>query len=1402
MRMTLARKGLSEHIFVVKTEAEITDTWKADDLKALGIIAHGIEIVHQTKIRSATTAKQAWDTLATYYNRSNLKNRVALTRRLHDFKMEAGTPMEVHLDNFEELIIAMQAVGDEMDESRQMVILLGSLPSEYDVIVSIIENIYNIALIDVKEKLLKEAEKQMQQEKHETAFKARFKGRRDKRGFQGSRGNGFRGKCFGCNKVGHLKKNCPQRRGREDEVMFMANQAECDGWLLDSGASSHMSYCKQDFQTYNVLSEPIQVTIADGATMAAIGIGNIKIRTESGREVTVTETLHIPSLDRRLLSVSKLTERGLNVQFQAKQCVIMRGNDLVMSVQRHKNVYKLKMEPEPGCFFVEHGERTSIWELWHARLGHTNFDNYRRLQSGSNGLPVIKKTNDQLCSGCLKGKQTVMSFPKSSQQKTTKVLQLVHSDVMGPMKTTSNGGARYLLTFVDDYSRFVTGYFLKKKSEVADKFIHYKSQVENQWGEKIKCVRSDNGTEFVNKRFDDVCNTSGIVHQRTAPYSPQQNGLAERMNRTIMEMARCMMQHKCVEPRWWGEACNTAIYIINRITNTAHPDTTAYEICYRSVPKLDHLRVFGSLGFAHIDKSKRTKLDAKSYKCMLLGYAEQSKAYRVLNLETGKIEISRSVSLDEREIDGIYERVENTNSEDRASKNPIGFDDEDADQNRQLGETSEDVVMEDGIEQDGDEDQEMESVDDNPDDQLVVANHQHGFPEFRNRDRPHITEGPIHPRLQNSVAQQQQVSSIVPHHRQASETNPIVFHPVLTRRSHGLGRTIRVPINEEHSRQMLDNYANREYRPSRLLLNNNDPQGPPTTLLLQDAPSANDNSDISSNDDVETFSPHPKRSRTDSSMLAFLTEISYSANVPSTYNEAVNGSDGRMWKQAIADEIHSPERNNTWRMIKRNGEMTVIGSKWVFAHKKNENGEIVRFKARLVAHGFRQKYGINFFETYSPVANINSIRIFLSVCCGLNYIIMQCDVDTAFLYGILEEDVYMQVPEGVEVAGDMVCKLNKSIYGLKQSAYVWNKTINKAFIEMGFKPSAADPCIYMKQASDRFIYICLYVDDMLIAAKYTKDIEAVKTEIRTRFSIKDLGHARYVLGMEIVNDIKSKTLSIKQSQYITDVARRFNQSDSKIAENPCDSSVKLSIADCPRSESERIIMERKPYRSLMGCLLYIATCTRPDVSFAVCHLTRFLENPGEKHWKSAIRILRYLRGTKTFEIAYRGGNNIPKLTSFCDADWGSDKDDRRSVSGVLLMLNEGPVVFKSKYQKTVALSSAEAEYMAMSLCVQEVIWARLLLNDLMMKQVGATPIMEDNQGAIALSKNVGYQARTKHIDIRHHFIREKVLSKEVEVKYIETKRQLADMLTKAIGTKRLQYLRPACGIKQCDSFED
>ncbi|KAE9266726.1 hypothetical protein PR003_g32022, partial [Phytophthora rubi] len=416
-----------------------------------------------------------------------------------------------------------------------------------------------------------------------------------------------------------------------------------------------------------------------------------------------------------------------------------------------------------------------------------------------------------------------------------------------------------------------------------------------------------------------------------------------------------------------------------------------------------------------------------------------------------------------------------------------------------------------------------------------------------------------------------------------------------------------------------------------------------------------------------------------------------------THAEATTRQDQDEWKKAIASELESLIVNKTWKLLPKPAQQRPIGCRWVFALKRDEKGQVVRYKACLVAKGY------------------------CSVTCGAEGMeIEQCDVDTAFLYGKLEEEIYMGLPEGLrellelaeaESEDDVVGMLLQSLYGLKQASRDWNETIDKHLKSMGFEPADADPCVYTRGEGEVECIVCLYVDDMLIASRQKAAIASVKAGIAEKFRRKDLGRARFILGIEIDYDMERRTLGISQKAYTESIIKKFGQENAKPCLTPLEPGVQFTKADEPQTEEDKAKMKSKPYRSLVGSLMYLACGTRPEISVAVAKLSRFLENPGEKHWDAGIKVVRYLLKTKDVGIVYDGLLGT-QLEAYSDADWADNRDDRRSVSGMLLMLCGAPVVWRSTFQKTVALSSTEAEYMALSDCVKECIWMRRLLKDI------------------------------------------------------------------------------------------
>jgi hypothetical protein len=425
---------------------------------------------------------------------------------------------------------------------------------------------------------------------------------------------------------------------------------------------------------------------------------------------------------------------------------------------------------------------------------------------------------------------------------------------------------------------------------------------------------------------------------------------------------------------------------------------------------------------------------------------------------------------------------------------------------------------------------------------------------------------------------------------------------------------------------------------------------------------------------------------------------------PKSYQEAIEGPEAGKWREAMNSEIQSMYTNQVWNLEDLPEGIVPIGCKWIFKRKIGADGRIDTYKARLVAKGYRQRQGIDYDETFSPVAMIKSIRVLLAIAAHLDYEIWQMDVKTAFLNGNLEEEVYMIQPEGFtsKESPDRVCKLQRSIYGLKQASRSWNIRFDEAVKSYSFIKNEDEPCVYKKVSGSAVTFLVLYVDDILLIGNDVAMMSSVKVWLSKNFSMKDLGEASYVLGIRIYRDRSKRMLGMTQSMYIDTIVKRFGMDDSKRGLIPMRHGIYLSKGQSPKTPNERAFMDRIPYASAIGSIMYAMICTRPDVAYALSVTSRFQADPGEEHWKAVKCILKYLRRTKDMFLVY-GGSDL-KLRGFTDSSFQSDPDDSKSTSGFVFTLNGGAVCWKSSKQETTADSTTEAEYIAAAEAAKEAVW--------------------------------------------------------------------------------------------------
>jgi hypothetical protein len=498
---------------------------------------------------------------------------------------------------------------------------------------------------------------------------------------------------------------------------------------------------------------------------------------------------------------------------------------------------------------------------------------------------------------------------------------------------------------------------------------------------------------------------------------------------------------------------------------------------------------------------------------------------------------------------------------------------------------------------------------------------------------------------------------------------------------------------------------------------------------------------------------------------------------PETLEEALNSEYAEFWKAAMDDEFKSLLENNTWILEEPPSGVKPIPVKWVFKVKKDATGHFERFKARLVVKGFKQQEGIDYNEVFAPVSKYVTVRTLMAKAAAEDLDLHQIDIKTAFLHGNLEETIYMKQPPGYEEGGcNTACKLVKSLYGLKQAPRAWYNRLQEELELIGFVPSAADPSLFTLSTKTSNIYLLVYVDDILIAGKDKAQVNYIKKELLTRFEGRDLGEVTSFLGINITRDRKTKTIKLDQSGMIESILKQFGLEEAKTKTTPLSAAIKLS-----KNEGEPLDKAKFPFGTLVGKLMFLTVATRPDLAYAVGTLARFISDPTLVHWQAAKGVLRYLAHTSTKGITYRGSNLA--LIGYCDADYAGDPDTRKSTTGYVFVLNGGAISWSSKRQPTVAASTTEAEYMAAASSVKEGLWLRKLFNSLDLP-ITTVDINCDNQSAIKLLKNPVFSVRSKHIDVVHHFARERIQSKEVTFHYIPTTDMAADMMTKILPANK------------------
>lgn len=1213
-------------------------------------------------IKSENTVRSVWQKLKTLFDDSGFTRRISLLRNLISIRLENSESMTSYVTQIVDTANKLKGTGFQINDEWIGSLLLAGLPEKFSPMIMAIEHSGIAISVDVIKSKLLDMSSDVGSNDSEGAFLSRWQNKKNVKSGSLSETSSRPVKaktikCYRCKQIGHFKNQCPQNTQNSKKTtnafsaVFLNGKFDRNEWYIDSGASKHMMNCESNMfnKSHNLSTK--EIVVANQKCVSVLCSGDTQITTvvnDSEFDITVKNVLCIPDLTTNLLSVSQLIENGNRVTFHKEICLIRnQQNELIGLAELVHGVYRLNIKS--ASLLAALTKTTSVM-VWHRRLGHINSRDLNIMKNGAvEGLEYkeradISKLN---CTVCCEGKQSRLPFPSSSNR-SENVLDIVHADVCGPMETRSIGLSRYFLLFVDDYSRMSFVYFLKTKDEVFKYFKEFRTMVEKQKNTSIKIIRSDNGSEFCSNEMSNYLKQTGIVHQRTNPYTPQQNGLCERLNRTVVERARCLLFDANLDKKFWAEAVHTAVYLRNRSLASGLNQRSPYEVWTGSKPDVSHIRIFGSIVMAHVPKTKRLKWDKKSVKHYLVGYADNVKGYRLYNPVKNDIITSRDVTIIEpnNESDMLQITIEET-------PKPSSDTDQDSLENKTADSTQ----------------------------------------------------------LQSPVCHED--STYIEEDTNSSSSDE--FYDSIPRSELKNVTQVDMPISSKRNRRKPDRYGI-------------------SNLCMQQ------------------------------------TDTNFNGDQLSL-EEAMNGSESEDWCLAIEQELKSFEENEAWEVVDRPEQGTIVQCKWVF-RKKIESDNKVRYRARLVAKGFTQKAGIDYNETFSPVLRYSTLRLLFALSVKYDLEITHLDITTAFLNGFLDETVYMQFPANFVCKDkkNKVLKLKRAIYGLKQSARAWYKRVDDCLLKLGYRNSVYEPCLYVKQSGNEKTYIGLFVDDFFVFSNCTKETENLKNVLSTEFKLKDLGSLKQCLGMRIKK--QNGVLTVDQAQFIEHLFKKFNMENCKSMSTPMEVNLRL--------EKDKNCCTKYPYQQLIGSLLYLSILTRPDISYAVCYLSQFNNSYNESHWIHAKRILKYLQSTKSFGLKYV--KDDLDLIGYVDADWASDSIDRKSYTGYVFKMSGSVVSHECKKQQTIALSSTEAEYIAICESSKEAIYLRNILCELQCRNDSPVLLYNDNQSAQKLTENALFHKRTKHIDVKYHFVRSVVNKGLIEVKYLKTTDMPADILTKSLSS--------------------
>jgi hypothetical protein len=1060
------------------------------------------------------TFKHKWDVLkATYSGESGSTTIFNMWINLTQAKLNDSAPLAPQLAKLNETRVALSNASMGVTDTQYSLILLNALPPSYEAVATILLASgppTSLKASKITARLINEEGRCAGPSTSlNTMSKAPIKGTS-----KGKKKDHSNLTCHYCQKKGHIQPDCRKKKKDDadkkkkeeggsgsggnkaanlhvlvptstsieevnDNVGVALYAAERVHWMMDSGATHHITPHQSDFKDYTPCKGSVR--LGDKSTIDQVGVGSVIFTTSLGTPITLSNVLHIPQVKTRFMSTRALAQKGAEVSFTQSSFKIVVNQHRVAEGYLEDNLYWLDAS---SIGLNAHVKSAATLDTWHQRMGHMSHAALKSYgPSALTGMDLDSSTTaPTVCRGCEVGKSTCKPFSASSTKRTSAILEVVHSDLAGPMQTKSLQGSYYTATFIDDHSKLAVVYFIALKDQFAKVFKMYLSWAETQTTLKLKALHSDRGGEYMAKAVQDTLKQRGIEHHLTMPGSPQSNGKAERFNHTITDTAMAMLHTAGLSFGFWEYAMNAAVHIYNRSPTRTLKWHTPFEVWYSGkVPDVSHLRVFGCKGYMHVPADKCRKLDAKAIEVTLVGFEPGAKGYQLWDKQTHSVRLSRDVMFDESSFPsqkGVETHpapippVPVIAAPNLAARPPFHIDyPVRAPSPTQSQSSAEDVE---------------DLLDPRPSTPPSVKPiPPPNSPRTPKRERPAPTSPP--PR------------------------------PSATRIKHE-------PVSP--GQDMPGSFSDRIQRSEMLCEMDNAPRQSTCVPV-----------------------PNPRYYNTDNVAIrgrrlgyAELLAAAYVGRDPASYSEAMRSADADQWSEACQYEIDALAKNGTWELVDLPPGCKAVKSKWVFKLKADG-----RYRTCLVAKGFTQIPGVDFDETFSPVTCFESLRMLLALAALEDWHIHQMDVKSVFLNGMLDEEIFMEQPQGFITTGSetQVCRLCKAIYGLKQASRQWNLQFHGVLIGLGFKRTYADAGIYVchQQEGDGPLFVILYVDDITILGASLQAVQRLKSDLSTCYEMSDLREIESYLGIHITCDRSHKRLEIDQSGYLSDVLEHFGMAD-------------------------------------------------------------------------------------------------------------------------------------------------------------------------------------------------------------------------------------------------------------------